>query len=466
MAHIQGLTQAQNRAVANVSVGSLILLYNPCYERPESDIESEDDDDEEGEDEDDENDEDEDEGEDEEEDEEEDDDEDGDGDEDEGEHEDDVDRAEHIEDASLSEPVTNGNSKARSPLLFIARNVSVVTGVTKDPNGIITDIHIIGLEYKSRPDDGTRSYQLYGNQCVANLPSTPSTPTLGSTGYELKFYTKGVPLSLFQNMAEQTFTVAPTGDHVRRLLHSGRCPARCVQGFIVSIDQLHGLVKDYTVPTSNTDMHAVCPACVGVDLMKEHQGLRVEIETSLQVASFSALLDFQARLAPRRAQLGYAYMQFDEHEWNLLFDDMTYEDGEDGSEGGFEPWDEANDPNGDVVPCPAPQATIDSLQISEYATIKVDDDAQCTVCCEQFKDEQLVVKLPCKHIFCEGACILEWLKNNDSCPLCRAQVSSEADNKAADNANGDEEMSSAVEELEKDHPATLRPAMPGAYEPW
>jgi hypothetical protein len=98
---------------------------------------------------------------------------------------------------------------------------------------------------------------------------------------------------------------------------------------------------------------------------------------------------------------------------------------EEGSDDGFEPWGEADDPNGDVPPRPTPQETIESLQVAKYATVKVDDDSQCTVCREQFKDEQLVVTLPCKHIFCEGTCILEWLKNNDSCPLCRAKVSSE-----------------------------------------
>jgi hypothetical protein len=193
--------------------------------------------------------------------------------------------------------------------------------------------------------------------------------------------------------------------------------------------------------------------------MKEHQGLRAEVENFLQVASFVNLLDFYGRLAPRRALLRYEYEQFDEREWNLLFDDMQEDGGR--SDGGFEPWDEANDPNGDVVPRPTPQATIDSLQVSKYATLKVDDDVQCTVCCELFKDEQLVVELPCKHIFCEGACILEWLKNNDSCPLCRAQVSSENGVKAA---NEDEDVPGADEEVEKDHPEDHSGfPMPGAY---
>jgi hypothetical protein len=341
-----------------------------------------------------------------------------------------------------------------------------VTHVIKDFSGTITDIHILGLEYKARPDQTTRSYQLYGSQCVANLPSGPITPSSGfAAGHESKLYTRGIRLSLFQNMPEMSFTVAPTGDRVREHLHRGVCPAGCNQGFLASIDELHGMVKDYTVPTSKTDTRAVCPVCVSVDLMKEHQVFLAELENFLQVADFDSLLDFHGRLAPRRAQLGYGYEQFDERAWNYMFDDMISEDEGEGADGGYEPWDEANDPNGDVVPRPTPQETIDSLLVTQYAIIKVDDDAQCTVCCEQFKDEQLVVKLPCKHIFCEGACILEWLKKNDSCPLCRAQVSGEDEVKATDSANEDRELRDAVEEPEKEHPEA-HTSMPGFYGNW
>jgi hypothetical protein len=121
----------------------------------------------------------------------------------------------------------------------------------------------------------------------------------------------------------------------------------------------------------------------------------------------------------------------DEEEWTAASDDgfnreesESEGENEEGSLDGFEPWDEANDLNGDVASRPTPQDTIDALKSVRYATVKVDDDAQCTICCEQFEDEQFVIKLPCRHIFCE-ADILEWLNNHDSCPICRAQVSSE-----------------------------------------
>jgi E3 ubiquitin-protein ligase RNF115/126 len=51
-------------------------------------------------------------------------------------------------------------------------------------------------------------------------------------------------------------------------------------------------------------------------------------------------------------------------------------------------------------------------------------EKDCAVCKEQFKletedpDEQVVVSLPCQHIFHEG-CILPWLKSSGTCPVCR-----------------------------------------------
>jgi hypothetical protein len=481
MAAIQGLTDAQNAALADVSVGSLILLCPAQV--PVVDSESEDDDDGEGDEEDDEDDN---EGEDEGEDghEDEDEDEGGDGNEDEDEDEDeddggneeegvepahqDGDLGEHIEVASLSGSVANDNNEILSDVREDAElhNMSLVTGVTKDLDGVITNVDIVGLEYSARPNNRTRSYQIYGNQCVANLPpdSKPAKLRTGyASGFDFMLCTKGLSLNTFGHMPEQIFTVAPTGDDVRRLMHLGECPAGCDEGFLASVDELHGMVKDYTVLTSNADMHAVCPACVGIDLMKEHQGFRAEIENFLQVANLEAVLDFYGRLNLRRAQLGYPFQQFDEREWNFLFDDMISEDEAEGSEGGYQPWDEANDPNGDVVPRPTSQKIIDSLQVTKYAVVKVDDDTQCIVCCEQFKDEQLVVTLPCKHIFCQGSCILEWLKNNDSCPLCRAHVSGKDDNKAFDSTNDDEMLN---EEADKALAEDLLSTMPGAYDAW
>lgn len=51
-------------------------------------------------------------------------------------------------------------------------------------------------------------------------------------------------------------------------------------------------------------------------------------------------------------------------------------------------------------------------------------EKDCAVCKDQFSlqsedpDELVVVTLPCKHPFHE-TCIMPWLKNSGTCPVCR-----------------------------------------------
>ena len=102
---------------------------------------------------------------------------------------------------------------------------------------------------------------------------------------------------------------------------------------------------------------------------------------------------------------------------------MVSEDDEDGGDdGSYEVWDEATDPSNGAVPHPASEATLKSLPIKKYAEVKTEDDAQCAVCREEFKDEKLIMQLPCKHFFCEDGCTVQWLKQQDNCPVCRARV--------------------------------------------
>lgn len=42
----------------------------------------------------------------------------------------------------------------------------------------------------------------------------------------------------------------------------------------------------------------------------------------------------------------------------------------------------------------------------------------CTVCKEDYKIDDQLMELPCKHLFHED-CILPWLNEHNSCPTCR-----------------------------------------------
>ena len=127
----------------------------------------------------------------------------------------------------------------------------------------------------------------------------------------------------------------------------------------------------------------------------------------------------------------------------MLFDDMLSDDDEDGGDNGrYEVWDEADDPSYGAILHPASDATIKSLPIKKYTEVKTEDDAHCVICREGFKDEQLIMQLPCKHFFCQDGCTAQWLRQCDTCPVCRASVSRVQED---DGKNGAHEDVNAVD---------------------
>ena len=58
-------------------------------------------------------------------------------------------------------------------------------------------------------------------------------------------------------------------------------------------------------------------------------------------------------------------------------------------------------------------------------TYEANDD--CPICMEPFEREQNIICLPCNngHVF-HDHCIGEWVKRNNCCPLCKAEITKEA----------------------------------------
>ena len=48
--------------------------------------------------------------------------------------------------------------------------------------------------------------------------------------------------------------------------------------------------------------------------------------------------------------------------------------------------------------------------------------SNCNICLDNI--EKPVLLTCCQNLFC-GSCIIEWFKNNNTCPMCRAKISSE-----------------------------------------
>ena len=47
--------------------------------------------------------------------------------------------------------------------------------------------------------------------------------------------------------------------------------------------------------------------------------------------------------------------------------------------------------------------------------------APCAICLDEPTTGLILVRLPCRHEFCEP-CITEWLKRKNACPQCRAPI--------------------------------------------
>lgn len=58
---------------------------------------------------------------------------------------------------------------------------------------------------------------------------------------------------------------------------------------------------------------------------------------------------------------------------------------------------------------------------------KDDHENSCSVCKDLFEVKQTAIKLPCKHTYHDD-CIMPWLKERNSCPTCRFELTTDDDN--------------------------------------
>ncbi|RLN51371.1 hypothetical protein BBJ29_000685 [Phytophthora kernoviae] len=79
-----------------------------------------------------------------------------------------------------------------------------------------------------------------------------------------------------------------------------------------------------------------------------------------------------------------------------------------------------NDPNRHGAP-PASKEVVEKLPKVKITQSEVDNSAECPVCKDFFAVDDEVHRLPCDHSF-HPDCILPWLKQHNSCPLCRFEL--------------------------------------------
>jgi hypothetical protein len=307
MAAIEGFTEAQNASLANVEVGNIVLV-DQIFEHTDSGNDSGSDDNDESDDGSDE---------------ESDDDEQPDSDSDDSSSESESESG-AVTPRAIGEQNNHGMIVKSAPPGFTGYQtlrsvddgghddtgrhpitVYFVVKAVKNAKRAIEDLSLVPLKYSAQAGASTGTFQLYGNQCV------PSFYTGGTAVQSSLFEGEFINIRDLPGSETLKFTVSPQGDHVRNVVLDDECPA-CDEGWLDGITQLAGMVKDYTIPSSQINEPTVCPSCIGIDLMKEHQDLRAELEAFSRISDFGAIVAFHGRLATRRRDLEYDFYQFDE----------------------------------------------------------------------------------------------------------------------------------------------------------
>ncbi|KAM1050507.1 hypothetical protein ACFX13_032967 [Malus domestica] len=79
------------------------------------------------------------------------------------------------------------------------------------------------------------------------------------------------------------------------------------------------------------------------------------------------------------------------------------------------------------MPRPASKAAVEALEklVFDERADGSSSNQYCVVCLEKMLSGEQVTRLPCSHMF-HGDCIVEWLNQCHTCPVCRFKLPAEA----------------------------------------
>ncbi|CAP70313.1 uncharacterized protein PODANS_3_3960 [Podospora anserina S mat+] len=94
-----------------------------------------------------------------------------------------------------------------------------------------------------------------------------------------------------------------------------------------------------------------------------------------------------------------------------------------------------NSPQTNAAP-PASETAIASLERKKVDAelLGPEGKAECTICIDEFKMGDEVTVLPCSHWY-HGECVVLWLKEHNTCPICRKPIENREENNAGDNSS-------------------------------
>ncbi|KAJ2077353.1 hypothetical protein H4R24_005182 [Coemansia sp. RSA 988] len=78
------------------------------------------------------------------------------------------------------------------------------------------------------------------------------------------------------------------------------------------------------------------------------------------------------------------------------------------------------------APPPASEESIHQLPRRKISPEEVAAKTECGICMDDYKPDEEVMTLPCKHFY-HIECIDHWLKMNGTCPICRTRIDGKAE---------------------------------------
>lgn len=304
----------------------------------------------------------------------------------------------------------------------VSTKVYHVVALVKDQNGNVADLFLEELGYRPRgAEDDCPGFRIFEEQ-VYKYNTT--TRVDGAASGLMSFNNDVVGSGALPGDGVLCNKLNPTVSELVNALFEGKCPEGCDKGWLPNKQALLDFECRFDMPELSA-FQPLCPVCYGWETVLGQLEIRRLIESGATVEQ-RQWLAFQEVVEERRWDLSYealcscefclmplgGYIHPSDHDeamqtFNTVMRQQMFNT---------------------VVPRPAARKVLDDLPRKTFGetTAKTRGQDQCPVCLDEFKDEKIVLELPCLHVMCPDEC-MGCFDLDHKCPVCRGHLTSAAE---------------------------------------